>query len=127
MAALSPKGAAIGVAAFRVAYGVALTAAPARLGRRWLGADAAATDPVQVGLRGLGARDAVINAGALVSALRGAPVRPWLAAAIAGDVADLAATLAGRRGLPDGSPALAAAVIAGSIALTGAALAAQDA
>jgi hypothetical protein len=68
MAALSPKGAAIGVAAFRVPYGVALTAA-----------------------------------------------------------ADLAATLAGRRGLPDGSPALAAAVIAGSIGLTGAALVAQDA
>jgi hypothetical protein len=126
MAALSPKGAAIGVAAFRVVYGVALTAAPERLGRRWLGAGAAASDPVQVGLRGLGARDAVINAGALVSALRGAPVRPWLAAAIAGDLADLGATLAGRRGLPDGSPALAAGVIAASIALTGAALAVQE-
>jgi hypothetical protein len=126
MAAVSPKSAAIGVAAVRIVYGVALAAAPQRLGRRWLGAAAAATDPVQVGLRGLGARDAVINAGALVSAVRGATVRPWLAAAIAGDVADLAATLAGRRGLPDGSPQLAAAVIAGSIALTGAALAAQD-
>jgi hypothetical protein len=127
MAALSPRGAAIGVAGLRVVYGVALTAAPERLGRRWLGAEPAATAPVQIGLRGLGARDAVINAGALVAALRGAPVRPWLAAAMAGDLADLGATLAGRRGLPRGSPALAAVVIAGSLAVTGAALAAQEA
>ena len=126
MAAVTPKGAAIGVAAFRVAYGVALAAAPERLGRRWLGAGAAASGPVQVGLRGLAVRDAVVNAGALAAAVRGAPVRPWLAAAMAGDLADLAATVAARRGLPDGSPALAAAVIAGSLALTGAALAVQE-
>jgi hypothetical protein len=124
---MSARAAAVGVAAFRIAYGVALSAAPARLGRRWLGGPAAASDPVQVGLRGLGVRDAAINAGALVAALRGAPVRPWLACAIVGDAADLTATLAARRGLPDGAPALAAGVIAASIAVTGAALAAQEA
>jgi len=126
MAGLGRRGPAAAVAALRVGYGIALTGAPARLGRRWLGPQSAGR-PTQVALRGLGARDAVINAGALVAAVRGDAVRPWLAAAIAGDLADLGATVAGRDGLPDGSPRLAAAVIAASIALTAAALAVADA
>ncbi|WP_187368937.1 hypothetical protein [Baekduia soli] len=125
MTLASPRTAAVAVAAFRVGYGALLTARPERLALRWLG-PSSATDPTKVALRGLGARDAVINGGALVAAVTGSPVRPWLGAAIAGDLADLGATLAGRAGLPDGSAKAAALVIGASVALTGAALAIQE-
>ena len=53
-------------------------------------------------LRGLGAREIVLHGVAIAAALRDRPVRPFLAASIAGDLADIAATVGGRRGLPDG-------------------------
>ena len=74
-------------------------------------------------LRGLGAREIVVHG------LRSPPrcaarrVRPFLAASAAGDVADIVATVAGRRGLPDGA-APATVVVAGGSALLTAALAA---
>lgn len=105
----------------RVAYGGGLVVAPERLARRWLG-PAAASAPTQVPLRGLGAREIVLHAGALTAALAGARLRPWLAASIAGDLTDVAATLAGRDQLPSGS-ALATVALAGGSALLSAALA----
>jgi hypothetical protein len=116
------RAATVGLLGFRIAYGVALVAAPTRLARRWLG-PAAETAPTQVPLRGLGAREALIHGGALAAALTGAPLRPWLAASIAGDLTDIAATAAGRDRLPDGS-ARATLVVAGTSALISAALAA---
>ena len=106
---------AVSVLALRVAYGAALIAAPARLTRRWLG-PAVDRDPTQVALRGLGAREVLLHAGGLAATVRGGAVRPWLAASIAGDVADIASTAAGRRGLPDGA-ATATLAVAGASAL----------
>jgi hypothetical protein len=106
---------AVAVLALRIAYGVALIAAPARLTRRWLG-PAVEHDPTRVALRGLGAREVLLHAGGLVATLRGGAVRPWLAASVAGDVSDIAATTAGRSGLPDGA-APATLAVAGASAL----------
>jgi hypothetical protein len=99
----------------RIAYGAALIAAPARLTRRWLG-PAVEDDPIRVALRGLGTREVLLHAGALAATVRGGDVRPWLAASVAGDLSDIAATAAGRRGLPDGA-APATLAVAGASAL----------
>jgi hypothetical protein len=114
---------AVAVLGLRIAYGAALVATPARVTRRWLG-PAGETGPTQVGVRGLGAREILIHAGALAAALRGAPLRPWLAASIAGDMADIASTAAARRDLPEGSPLATLAVAGGSALISAAAAAA---
>ena len=101
------------VLVLRVSYGLGLIAAPRRLALRWLG-EAAGGAPVQVPLRGLGARDAILHTGALLALRRGTPLRPWLAASIAGDLTDVIATAAGRRRLPAGSPLATLAVGGGS-------------
>jgi hypothetical protein len=104
----------------RIGYGVILLFDPARLTRRWLGP---LSDPTDVALRGLGAREIALHLIALVSALRGGPVRPFLAASVAGDLADIAATTAARRGLPRAA-APATIVVAGASAAISAAVAA---
>jgi hypothetical protein len=104
----------------RVAYGVGLIVAPERLAGGWLGPDSQRA-PVQVPLRALGMREALLHAGALSAALRGRSVRPWLAASIAGDLTDIASTFAGRTELPDGA-AGATALVAGVSAFLSAAL-----
>lgn len=115
------KGAVV-LLGVRIIYGVALIAAPTRLGRRWLG-PAVNAAPTQVPLRALGARETILHAGAIVAAVRGAPLRPWLAGSIAGDLTDLVATSAGRAELPKGS-ATATLLVGGSSALLTAAVAA---
>ncbi len=112
---------AIAVLGLRIAYGAGLIAAPSRLGRRWLG-PAANAAPTQVPLRGLGAREIILHTGAILAAVRGAPLRPWLAGSIVGDLSDLAATVAGRNELPKGS-ATATLVVGGSSAVLSAAVA----
>ena len=97
------------VLGLRVAYG----AVPDRLALRWLGPPAGAP-PTQVPLRGLGAREIVVHGAAIAAALRGAPLRPFLAASLAG----IAATVAGRRGLPEGAAPATLAVAGGSALLT---------
>ena len=114
--------ATVAVFGLRIAYGVALVAAPERLARRWLG-PAAATPPTQVPLRALGVREVILHVGALEAALNDRPVRPWLAASAAGDLSDIVATLVARRGLPGGAPA-ATAIVAGASAALSAGLAA---
>jgi hypothetical protein len=113
---------AIALLGLRAAYGAGLIAAPSRLGRRWLG-PAVNAAPTQVPLRALGAREIVLHAGALIAAVRGAPLRPWLIGSIVGDLSDLAATVAGRDQLPKGAPR-ATLVVGGSSALISAAVAA---
>jgi len=107
--------AVLGTMGLRIMYGVGLLVAPAPLTRRWLGS-AADTAPTQVPLRGLGTREAVLHAGAAVAASRGAAVRPWLLASVAGDLTDIVATVAHRRHLPQGA-ALATTAVAGGSAL----------
>ena len=99
------KGAIV-LLGLRIAYGAGLIAAP-----------------TQVPLRALGARETILHTGAIVAAVRGAPLRPWLAGSIAGDLTDLVATFAGRAELPKGS-ATATLVVGGSSALLTAAAAA---
>jgi hypothetical protein len=108
------------VLGLRIAYGAALIVAPQRLAGRWLGPDATRA-PVQVPVRALGMREVLLHAGAMSAALRGNDVRPWLAASIAGDLTDIAATVAGRGELPAGA-APATAVVAGGSALLSAVL-----
>jgi hypothetical protein len=120
------KRAAAALLSFRVAYGLALLVAPGKVaGNRWLGSGArqpAAT----VALRGLGAREVAVHGIALVELARGGPVRPYLAASIVGDLADITAAFASRDGLPEGSPTATAAVAGGSAALTAAVAAKLD-
>jgi hypothetical protein len=111
------------VFALRIVYGAGLVAFPARLTQRWLG-PGGERGPTQVGIRGLGAREILIHAGALAAAVRGDSLRPWLAASIAGDVADIASTAAARGELPKGSPLATLAVAGGSAAVSAALLAA---
>jgi hypothetical protein len=120
------RTATLAVLGARVAYGVALAVAPERLARRWLG-PAAGTPPTQVPLRALGVREAILHTGAIAAALDGRPVRPWLAASIAGDLSDIAATVAARRGLPGGAPAATAIVAGASAALSAVVAAAAEA
>jgi hypothetical protein len=110
------RGAAAAVLGIRIGYGAALIFAPERVAGRWLGR-AATRAPTQVALRALGAREIALHAGALRGLLRGAPVRAWLAASVAGDVADILSTAAGRRELPDGA-ATATLAVGGGSALT---------
>jgi hypothetical protein len=102
------------VAAGRIGFGVALVAAPERVTSAWLGADA--TRPgTHVVTRGLGARDLALGAGALT--VPESQLRPWVAAAIAADAADLIATVAAGDALP-----LAGRILVGAVAAAGAAL-----
>jgi hypothetical protein len=109
--------AAVAVLGLRAAYGAALLLAPGPVTKQWLGPPAA-RPPAVVALRGLAAREIAVHVAAMVDALRGAPLRPWLALSIAGDVADIAATAAGRAGLPDKAPVKTAAVAGGSAAIS---------
>jgi hypothetical protein len=111
------RTATFAVLGLRVAYGAALIAAPERLALRWLG-PAAGAPPTQVPLRGLGAREIVVHGAAIAAALHGKPLRPFLAASVAGDLADIVATAAGRRGLPAGAAPATLAVAGGSALLT---------
>jgi hypothetical protein len=114
------RGATVAVLSFRIAYGLALLAAPAKVaGNRWLGPGAREA-AAQVSLRGLGAREVGLHGVALAGFLRGAAVRPLLGASIAGDLSDIASTAISRQGLPDGSAAATAAVAGGSALLTAA-------
>ena len=109
----------------RVAYGAGLIVAPERLTQRWLG-PAAGAPPTQVPLRGMGAREIVVHGAAIAAALNDLPLRPFLAASAAGDLADILATVAGRDGLPKGSAPATLAVAGGSALLTAALAAAVD-
>ena len=102
----------------RIAYGLALIAAPARLTASWLGA-ASGQGGTQVAVRALGAREVLLHAGGVLAVLNDRPVRPWLAASIAGDLTDVAATAAASGAVPDDAPKKTAAVAGGSAALSG--------
>jgi hypothetical protein len=109
---------AIAVLAARVGYGAGLLVAPTRLTAAWLG-PAAEGAPVQVPVRGLGARELVLHGAALRAALHGERLDGWLAASIAGDLTDIAATVAGRRGLPAGAAPKTVAVAGASALVSG--------
>jgi hypothetical protein len=109
----------------RVAYGIGLILAPQRLTRRWLG-PAVAARAAQVPLRGIGGREVAVHGAALIAALTGGRVRPWLAVSISGDLCDIAATAVAHDDVPDGSVVATLAVAGGSALLTAALAAAVD-
>ena len=74
------------VALGRLAFGAGLIAAPARVASGWLGADAARSAP-QVAIRGLGARDVALSAGALSALGDTHQLRRWVLGAAACDLA----------------------------------------
>lgn len=112
----------IALAAGRVAFGLALVGAPARIGSSWLGPDGERRS-THVALRGLGARDIALAGGAGWAAARGSAVRPWLLATVGGDLADIAATLAAGDTLPQRART-GTVLLAGGSALAWAGLAA---
>ncbi len=117
--------AAVPVLGLRLAYGVGLIVAPERLTRRWLG-PATASAPIRVPLGGIGGREIAVHGAALVAALTGARMRPWLAVSIAGDLSDIAATAVAHDDVPDGSVVATLAVAGGSALLTAALAATVD-
>jgi hypothetical protein len=111
------------IAAFalgRIAFGAGLILAPERVARGWIGDDAGRR-AAQVAVRGLGARDIALSAGALLSA-GGDGTRTWLLATAASDCVDVAATLAAGDALPERAR-LGTVLLAGGSALAGVALA----
>jgi hypothetical protein len=113
-----------GYGALRIAYAVALLAAPGRTARPWLG-EAAGRPGATVAIRGLAIRDLVLAAGAVAAAASGGSARPWLAACAVSDAVDLTATLAadGAELPPRAKPGTV--VAAGSFGAIAAALAAR--
>jgi hypothetical protein len=120
------KRAAAAVLGFRVAYGLALLVAPGKVaGGRWLG-PGARQPAATVALRGLGAREVAVHGIALAALARGDAIRPWLAASIAGDLADIGSAITSRNGLPEGSATATTAVAGASAILTAAVAASLD-
>jgi hypothetical protein len=120
------RQAATAVAALRVAYGAALLITPPSTTKRWLGEAGQRPGGGQVAIRALGAREVALHAGALAAAVGGAPIWPWFAASIAGDLADIGSTFAARDALPEHSAPATAVVAGASAALSAAAVAAVE-
>jgi hypothetical protein len=108
---LNDRAAVAALAVGRAAFGAALVVRPERTGRGWLG-EAVDQHPTRVAVRGLGARDLALSAGALVAVARGSRARAWLVAATLADLADIAAAVAARDSLPPRA-------IEGTVALAG--------
>jgi hypothetical protein len=112
---------AIAFAAARGGFGAGLIASPPRVAGGWLG-DEAGKPAAQVAIRALGARDLALAGGTVAAALGRGPLLPWLLAAVACDLSDVAGTLAARDALPERAVPGTLALGGGS-ALAGAALA----
>jgi hypothetical protein len=108
------------IAAGRALLGVGLLAAPGPVARRWLGAEADRPAVVEL-LRGIGARDLALGAGALVNLRDGGSAVPWVAAGAVADAADAVAAIAVGDAIPGGgrwgTVALAGVSAAAGVAL----------
>jgi hypothetical protein len=102
------------VAAGRIGFGGALILTPGRVTSPWLGRDAGRAG-TRVLSRGLGARDLALGLGALV--VSEDQLRPWMAAGIVADTADLLATVAAGDSLPLVGRVLVAGVASGGAIL----------
>ena len=108
------------IGAGRVGFGAAPLAAPERFAGPWLGRDAQRAG-TGVAVRGLGARDLALGAGALTAPP--SALRAWVAAGVLGDLTDLAATVTAGDGVPTGGRVLVGGLAAGAVALGAVALA----
>jgi len=108
----------------RLLFGVGLIVAPDKLSARWIGKDGQ-RGPVKVILRGLGARDIALSAGALASLGDADQLAAWLAGAIIGDLADVAAIFVPSASQLPPNARLGTVALGGGAAAAGAALLAQ--
>jgi hypothetical protein len=100
------------LAAGRVLIGGAYVAAPGRAMPAWVGAVGSRPSTHVLGAA-FGSRDAAVGLGTLAALRSGRGVRPWILAGVAGDAADLAATLKARDHLP-GQAVAGVVLMAGS-------------
>ena len=109
-------------AAGRLAFGAGLLAAPGRMARGWIGADAE-SDPVKIVTRGLGARDIALSAGVLAFLRDDDTLASLLALTALCDLCDVAFTLAAPADSLPGNARWGTLTMAGGAAAAGAALA----
>ena len=107
------------IAAGRLAFGAGLIARPAKIASGWLGPEAD-SPPVAIALRGLGARDIALSAGALLALGDEDRLAHWVGAAMACDLADVGATLAAPAGALPGNARWGTVALGGGTALAGA-------
>jgi hypothetical protein len=115
---MTPRLLAQIIAAGRVLIGLTLFLTPTRITRHWVGAAEGDRPGARIMAMGLGARDVVVGAGALMALKEGgATARPWLLGSAVADTMDLAATLRTAGELPK-------VAVAGTVAVAGGAAAA---
>jgi hypothetical protein len=115
---MTPRTLARLQAAGRLVLGAGIAAAPSLVAGGWVGAVAGKPGARALAM-GLGGRDVAIALGTLSALRNGSSARPWLAAGMLADAADLTATLRERDALsPVAVPAVAA--LAGGSVLLGA-------
>jgi len=108
----------------RLLFGVGLIVAPDKLSARWIGEDGE-RGPVQVLLRGLGARDIALSAGALACIGDDDQLAVWLAGAIIGDLTDVVAIFVPPASQLPANARLGTVALGGGAAAAGAALLAR--
>lgn len=113
---VSPRSVARLQALGRIALGSALAVQPRFAAGAWVGG-AADRPGAQVLSVANGTRDAAMGAGTVAALHRGDSVRPWLAAGIAADFADLVVTVRHRDHLPAPAVAGVGALATGSVLL----------
>ncbi len=105
----------------RLAFGVGLMARPDRVASGWIGEDAE-KGTVKIVLRGLGARDVALSAGALAALGDERRLAQWIAAALACDLSDVVSTLAAPADSLPGNARWGTVALGGGSALAGALL-----
>ncbi|HEU0019599.1 MAG TPA: hypothetical protein VFQ14_04840 [Thermoleophilaceae bacterium] len=105
----------------RLAFGAGLMAVPDKVAGGWIGEDAR-RPAVKIAVRGLGARDIALSAGALATRDDPARLAGWVAAAIGCDLADMAITLATPADALPANARWGTVALAGGSALAGALL-----
>jgi hypothetical protein len=114
----TPRKLTAAVALGRLVFGAGLIAAPHRVAAGWLGDDAG-RPAAQVAIRGLGARDIALSAGALSALGDASRLRRWVVAAAACDLADVAIALATPGDALPANARWGAAALGGGTALAG--------
>jgi hypothetical protein len=84
----------------RVALGAVLVLLPRLALRFWMGEEESDSNRLKAAARSLGARDVAIGVGQLTALDTGAPVRPWVEAAVLSDAADSANALLFMKDVP---------------------------
>lgn len=123
---MTPRLLAQIVAAGRILTGLLLFFSPTRVTNHWVGATEGGRAGTRVMAMGLGGRDIVVGAGALMALNQGGEAaKPWLLGSAAADAMDLVATLRVSGELPKGAVA-GTVLVAGGAAAAGFYVLSQD-